>query len=728
MLPRISARAGLCLSIFLLLCGQLWSADSPFLTGNSYPTGKEPDAIAVGDFNGDGRLDIVVGNRKNNNIDIFLAKANGAFANAVTYRVAGAAVSVAVADVNGDGKLDLVVAGSNSTGGNIDVLLGNGDGTFQAAVAYALPQTLLSVVAVDLNGDGHPDVVTVTGPKSSGQGAWVLLNEGDGTFQVPTAPALSGPFVQVAAGDFNRDGKQDLLLGTESVLLALGNGDGTFQKPVSVASSSYYTFVVGDFNGDGKLDFAGTQPNFSNPDLAAVQLGNGDGTFQPAVTVSTGGYNGRAVLAVDLNGDGKLDLVSANLGSSNFSVMLGKGDGTLAPAVTYAAPLFPVALAAGDFNGNHKQSLATVGLENLLTVYPGNGDGTLQTARSYPLFGNFGPFTNQPAFADVNGDGLKDIIAPSDQGVAVYLNLGGGIFSNPVFYGGPTGTIALGDVNGDGKLDIVTLYDGAYVMLGNGDGTFQVPKLIYASTQLMNAVILADFNGDGKLDIAGLGDGSSTVTIMLGNGDGTFQTAVTYPTLNGNITQIHAADLNGDGKLDLYVTGLNDGPTKGQVLLGNGDGTFQAAMYSGDGGGNCAVIADFNGDGKLDIALASLGNSIQIAFGKGDGTFINPVNYPISGAARCIATGDFNGDGHPDLAVAADLDSVVVFSGKSDGTFIRSGTFYTGQSWGIGAADLNGDGLADLAIIDSNGSSGTLEVALSRPSNGPKKPSIAKKP
>jgi hypothetical protein len=704
-IPFNTRRAFLFFSVTILSL-PLWAANNaPFITGSTYPTGKGPDALAVGDFNGDGQPDTVVADRTAARISVYLTKAGGGFAAAVSYPVSGGPRAIAVADVNGDGKLDIVAAGGGNLNGNVNVLLGNGDGTFQPAVDYELPFTCFSLAVADFNGDGHPDLA-VSGYTLYHNGLSVLLNKGNGTFQIPAAPTLKGSFIQIIAADFNGDGKQDLLL--NGGYLALGNGDGTFLNP-SIIDNGAMSAAVADFNGDGKLDIVSIPaPEIANG-ILSVQLGNGDGTFQPPVSYSTFGQGAVAVLATDLNGDGKADLVAIEGTSSDFAILLGNGNGTFQASTTYAAGLAPVAMAAADFNGDKKIDLAAVGGYNQLHVFFGNGDGTLQSPHTFLAqnLSDFG-FTTQPTIGDFNNDGLNDIVVPDTQiGAAVLINAGGGNFHQPVHYGPLCAHVAVGDFNSDGNLDMVSVGQGINIFLGNGDGTFRTGAS-FETTESVAGAVVGDFNKDGKADIAAVDFYYGKVYVLLGNGDGTFQTPVVYNTLQSNLAVILEGDLNGDGSLDLYVTGYNDKPTAGEVLIGKRDGRFAPAIYSGDIGGMGAVLEDFNGDGILDIAEAT-DSDLQVAFGKGDGTFLPATSYNVPGGPRSVAAADLNGDGHLDLVVTGLLSSDVLY-GSAGGAFKTPlsipNTFY----YGVNLGDLNGDGWPDLVAL--GGGANSIEVAL----------------
>jgi hypothetical protein len=271
-----------------------------------YGAGSNPSSVAVGDFRGDGKLDLVVANDGSNNVSILLGNGDGTFQAAVNYGVGSgsAPTSVAVGDFNGDGKLDLAVA--NELSNNVSILLGNGDGTFQAAVNYGAGSTLFAVAVGDFNGDGKLDLAVADAVSDY---VSVLLGNGDGTFKTAVQYVAGLEPIAVAVADFNGDGKLDLAVANDegnSVSILLGKGNGTFQAAVNYGTGTPGSVAVGDFNGDGKLDLVVVGGvNSDNVSVVALLLGNGDGTFQAAVNYGTGADTSVAV--GDFNGDGRLD-------------------------------------------------------------------------------------------------------------------------------------------------------------------------------------------------------------------------------------------------------------------------------------------------------------------------------------------------------------------------------------------------------------------------------------
>jgi hypothetical protein len=329
-----------------------------------FGAGLSPSAIAIGDFNGDGRLDMAVANASDNNAHILLGNGDGTFQNGGNYSVGSTPLGIAAGNFTGDGKLDLAVPNAGSD--DVSVLLGNGDGTFQPAVNYAVGSY----------------------PRS------------------------------VAVGDFNGDGMLDLAVantGTDSTLVSilLGNGDGTFQAAVNYhAGAQPESLAVGDFNGDGKLDLAVTNLNGQN---ISVLLGNGDGTFQGPVNYEVGSGPNYVEIA-DLDGDGSLDLVVCNYYSNNISVLLGKGDGTFRAALNFGDVLGPSSPALGDFNGDGRLDLAVGNYSSdIVSVFLGNGDGTFRSATNYSA----GASPNWVAAGDFNGDGRLDLAVANYGGTTV---------------------------------------------------------------------------------------------------------------------------------------------------------------------------------------------------------------------------------------------------------------------------------------------------------------------
>jgi len=506
-------------------------------------SGNPGNPAAVGDFNGDGRQDLVVtfgcslpgGSEPPGSISILLANGDGTFRTSWHQDVACGLVSVAVGDFNGDGKLDLASQGS--------LLLGNGDGTFQAGSAYTtsencsvFPSCWGSVVAGDFNGDGRLDLAA---ENTDFPTVSLLIGNGDGTFQATVEYTISaGPMI---AGDFNGDGADDLAVigynppNTLSVLLSGFGGKDSFAGVYypTVPVDHYCTAgptSTGDFNADGKLDLAVSYScSCCAPEdygVVVTLLGNGDGTFPVSPNLAdVVGANPSSLAVEDFNKDGKPDLVVATsgcapglfpgCGPAGVSVLLGNGDGTFQTAVNYSAGLGPPSVAVGDFNGDGKLDLAVsnAGSDNV-SVLLGNGDGTFQAAANYGA--GSGPIS--VAVGGFNSDGKLDLAVANgiSNNVTLLLGNGDGSFRPGAIYGVTSGlrSIVVGDFNGDGRLDLAVASGASNpegvpvsvtvsVLLGNGNGSFQSPMTFSTGAPAVFppslSMAVTDLNGDGKL-------------------------------------------------------------------------------------------------------------------------------------------------------------------------------------------------------------------------------------
>ncbi len=680
----------------------LGNGDGTFQPAVNIPISFAPFAVAVGDFNGDGNLDVVAtdsGFREGNTVTVLLGTGDGTFQSPRSFAVGRNPEAVTVGDVNGDGIADIVTA--NIMDNTVSVLLGNGDGSFRNRVTYPVGVNPRSVSLADLRGDGRPDIVTANeGFIDTPGGVSVLLNNGDGTFQPATDFSigsgerdLAPEFVGVT--DFNGDGIPDIATANtsdvgDSVSILLGTGDGTFLPARRMTNTPAASLAVGDVNGDGIPDLVTTDRGFINVSVTVdVLLGNGDGTFRPPIRSTQGDI--RAQAFGDFNGDGRLDLAALESFNS-VTVLPGNGDGTFLAAPTFATDAQPQGLATADFNGDGIPDLVSANRGgNSVSILLGTGDGTFQPARNLPA-------GNQPVrvvTGDFNGDGIPDVLvldtgaAPNFSGtLSLLLGTGDGSFqaARPIIFNGAAvfpKDLIVADFNGDGKLDVAISevvatgqrdLDEVDVLLGNGDGTFQAPRSIILPIGAdPRGLAVGDINGDGIPDLA-----IAThfgVTVLLGTGDGTFGRELDIPDAN-EPQAVAISDLNGDGAADLIVTHSFPDREFLSILLGRGDGTFQAGGDFPTGAFSAAVVVgDVNGDGIPDLVVANQANSdISVLLGVGDGTFQPTVNYLTGIGPQGLVVADFNGDGAADIAVTSSVaNDVSVLLNQNDGLSPRHG-------------------------------------------------------
>ena len=721
---------------------------SPTTFTSSLATANSTVSLATGDFNGDGKLD-VLGLDYTGNLNVVLGKGNGTFQTPIVTNLAMSNIfydAIAAGDFNGDHLLDVAVWAVNATTSNTEVhiLLGNGTGGFTFGATYAAPSSgnfnpgPNSIAVSDVNGDGKFDVVALTQYNV----VFIFLGNGDGTFQAPAVYATGTTFGccnGLAVGDLNSDGKPDLAIANnDGISILLNKGSGTFGGVAYYAaglagSAPGDGIAIGDVNGDGKPDVVETNENFG----AIIFLNQGSGVF-----AESGAINGVPIgptdnLALaDINNDKKLDIVLVD-GGGNVFTFYGKGTGvfTSGPAYPLQTPLFGgnYLVAVGDFNGDGTLDLLDTDGEASNTVSFGRGDGSFQTNQLY-AYGTL--VANNIVTADFNGDGFPDIAQSLSGGAngKIGINLGSshGVLGATSQVTASTCVnnvvewVAAGDVNGDGKADIVaTMQDASFagcqnntvaVLIGQGTGKFK-PAVYYptSSAAQEGEVYLVDVNGDGKLDIV-TENADGTISVLLNKGNGTYKAGTLVTGLSAiypHSVYLTFADFNGDGKMDI---GAEGGQTEVYVLLGTGTGTFGAPIQTVTPYYPITLAAaDFDRDGKMDLLVTTTANGCTnndrgYAFlkGLGNGTFtpgtINCLPYQTP---EIPVVADLNGDGKLDVVIPyyGNLSGVatgpVVLQGKGNGTFSVLESYYSGTAvMGAVVADFNGDGMPDIALIN----------------------------
>jgi hypothetical protein len=718
-----------------------------FVARMDYAVGSNPEGIAMADLNSDGNLDLVTLSAFSSpgSVSVLLGKADGTFQPAANYSVPASSTIFELGDFNNDGKLDILVASQAASPlfaiVSVSVLLGNGDGTFQPQKVTTIANSNCGCLAVgNFHGDGTLDIaLPVSVPQVGDSALAVMRGNGDGTFQVPVV-VNPGPFptpTYFRTADFDNDGKLDLISGVfnPGISVFLGKGDGTFQPPISTTIALGFSLVVADFTRDGKLDVACF--DCGSVEGVAVLPGNGDGTFGPPIStdLANNGGGGVAMFSADVNGDGKQDLVLLGFdGGGANAVLLGNGNGTFqSPGLGISPTVLPGTLAAfGDFNKDGKLDIATVtsfSSPGVASVAFGNGDGTFQFDTVISNLGPDGGYAVSALAGNFTGHGNMDLLemlafTEGDSAFVVLPANGNGTFQSPtpdVFTHAcpaasppglePCAAVAV-DFNGDGKLDFaittntgpVSLPRKIGVFLGNGDGTFQ-SEVDYSGGG--NAIVLGDVNNDRIPDIITAGDGTDNVYFMLGKGDGTFGFTNTVP-ISAQANAVAVAEFNRDGNLDLAV-GLPSGVA---ILPGNGKGAFgPEADIALAAGATTLAVGDFKGDGNIGIVAGnSSSNIVSVLLNTGGGVFSAPVTYPVVGPVVYVAVGDFNGDGIPDLAILNSISvvpiaitDVSILVGNGDGTFQPAVSFGTSNfsDTQFAIADLNGDGSPDIAVGNS---------------------------
>lgn len=542
----------------------LSNGDGTFQTPQLATPGQNVSETQIADINGDGKPDLIV--ESDGVLVSYLGNGDGTFGPitgtgaAYTNDIVAPSLQTVIADFNGDGKADFA---NLSNGGYIGLGLGNGDGTFHTSpLLYSnqtpafTPSGFVGEVALDLNGDGIADVLGV-----GHQSLLAALSEGKGKFSYVTAlspSAYSALTISPVSADFNGDGLQDVIFtgfdGTAGI--ALSKGDGTLKTPVFVIqpptpfACDLYDAAAGDINGDGKMDvvfaYSGDSPcgGSTTPSGYLVALGNGDGTFKTPVFTPYG-KEGYTLALGNFHGKNKpLDLVfsdtTGNPATASVTLLTGNGDGTFGSPLTVSAGSSVVQILTADYNQDGNPDLTFIASPQFVVSsgsyagasqqLPGNGDGT---------FGPAVTLTDETlnlnaVYADVNGDGIPDLIGDGQEGVlSVNLGTGSGQFAAPIDYYTLAGNLLAGNFLGDNTLSIVSPTGGTALLMNQGGTSLTVTSsatsIAPGQSVTLNSALSATLSGqpaptgattfyDGTTQIGSGGVGASITTSDLAAG------------------------------------------------------------------------------------------------------------------------------------------------------------------------------------------------------------------
>ncbi|CAF4017853.1 unnamed protein product, partial [Adineta steineri] len=734
----VSLYFNLAIDIFLSFGNGTFASPVSYSTGS----GSQPQSINIGDFNNDYKLDIVVANCQTANVAVFKGNGDGTMQDEETYSTGSNSCphSVAVGNFNSDNRLDIVV--SNFYTSVIGIFLGF---TYMTGIRENTYSTGTSphprtVALGDFNNDNQLDM-TIAYYELNAIG--VSLGQTFGNFPLNTIFStgdLSYP-TSVALDDLNNDNQVDIAVtnsGTNNVAILFGDGNGNFSSP-EIYSTGFgsipQSLAINDFNNDRK------------PDIVVVNSGTNNiftflkydiGAFKKQISHFTGTHSTpQSVSAGDFNNDGWIDFVVANSGINTIGIFLGLGNGTFSSQVaSYSTGIgsSPQPTIVVDLNNDSYLDIVVANYySGNIGVFLGYGHGNFSNQTTYATGSNSGPA--DVTFADLNKDNCLDIIVALElsHNIGIFYGNGDGTFSNVSLY--PTGTnsypisVAIADFNEDNRLDIVVVnYATANMCIfyGSINDTFSIQgNYSTGSGSHPDSVIVADFNNDHRLDIAVANSGTDNIGIFFGNSNHTFSQQITLSTGNNSAPSwIAAGDFNNDNQMDIVTANYGNGYLG--VLLGCVNGTFFSQLLYSTGDNSepyHLAIADFNNDSRLDVIIANYGSdSVGVLFGYVNESFLNAPAYStgLSSQPTSIAIADFDNDTQKDIVVTnTGMDNIMIIFGSGYGTFnSQTITYSTGngsQPCWVAVGDFNMDNRSDIVVANSG--SDNIGVFLSNGTN-----------
>ena len=639
-----------------------------------------PENVLIADFDGDGALDTAVNHEQDPlfattaSVSVFLNDRNGGMRFAGRGDLDDVAEEMVAQDIDNDSDMDIVT--TNPDSGSVSVLINGGHGNISRVFHFDTTNSPKALAVTDLDGNDHPEIIySGSSPASFG----FLTNFGGGVFGAESLLTVSSNIASLQAIDIDKDGDNDIVTAhedgvriwendgtgglTEASLLSYDIPDGLEIPPVDL--------LVGDFDGDGKVDIAVTHANsFSTANSRLTLIWNdGNGVFSVAPAISIPGKPVRSDSG-DLNGDGRLD-VAYSFDLSYIAVTYGAGDRAFGDTVEYIIGEDSTAINVIDIDGN--------GTDDIISTSVGcNGTGF---------------------------SGCDDPI-PAELKILVQNELNG--LQGARNWSTGTGPVAIAaiDFDGDGDDDVVSTrkvsdFSGASYdlsLMRNDGGDFAFPAFI-ALDDAPSDVTSADFDGDGDLDIAVASERGETVAILKNDGAGRFSAPVSWNS-GGDTIRVIQGDLDNDNDIDILT--VSDFDNRLGIMLNNGQAAFATLNIDGVSASD-AVLIDANGDSLKDIVVS--GTWTHLLINQGNLQFSDPVRLFQKG--ELLLSGDFDDDGDQDLVASLSgfSNPVYLFENDGDGVFTEGQLLFQGDNVNsLASKDLDGDG--DLDIVASEAESG----------------------